>query len=377
MTVLEMKEQLIDLRSQMEALINAGETEERQLTDEEATNLAEIRSKIENIENDIKLAEEENRKLADNKNKIENKSISKMKNVKLVDLVNGIVNQNLTDEQRAYVNGNKISYRALQATAETGGEELVPEDKGNLFVAIRNASVLSKLGAHWITNATGDISLPRYNGSTVGFKGESIAADNGEGEFDEKTLKPKRITGYIDISKQLLAQSAEDVEAILIADLAAAVSEHLDKQVFSSDAGDDNKPEGLFAGASAVTAADVDYDTVLGLELAIEEKNGQNFMFIANPRVKYALKGTQVASGLQMVYNAGEIDGYKTVVSNSVEGIAAIDPKDLYCAVWQGAEITVDTVTRAIYNEVRIVVNMLVDVELAGGERIAAISVTE
>ena len=97
-------------------------------------------------------------------------------------------------------------------------------------------------------------------------------------------------------------------------------------------------------------------------------------MFIASPQVKYAAKGTQMASGLQMVYDRGEIDGYKAVVSNSVEkgGVICMNTRDLAVALWNGmGDITVDNYTLAADNQVRLVVNMYVDAKLRG-DRIAA-----
>ena len=130
-------------------------------------------------------------------------------------------------------------------------------------------------------------------------------------------------------------------------------------------------PAGILNGDYVTTGTSltaVTYNDVLDLESAVEEKNGFDFMFIANPKVKYALKGTQMASGLQMVWDRNEIDGYKAVVSNSVadKGVICMNPQDLAVATWSGVEIVVDTVTRAIYNEVRVVVNYLVDAKLRG-----------
>jgi hypothetical protein len=71
-----------------------------------------------------------------------------------------------------------------------------------------------------------------------------------------------------------------------------------------------------------------------------------------------------------MVWEAGEIDGRKTVVSNSVAkgGLLVFDPRDLACASWDkdGMVITVDPYTRAGKNEIRITVNYLFDAVLAG-----------
>lgn len=377
MTLIELQEKVLNLRGELQDLVSNGEKEQRELNENETSRMAEIVNEIKETEAEIASVEEENRKLKENnKNQTTTK---KMKEVRLFDLVKGVVNGNLTEEQRQFVNGNKIDYRStIMATVTGQGEENVPEEKKGLDVAIRNASVLNKIGATWFGNAVGDISIPKYAGSNVAWKGESVAAEDGASAFTETVLSPKRLTAYIDISKQFLAQDSNDAEAILINDLANAVAEKLDKTVFGSASGSTTIPAGILQGDYVTTGTSltaVTYNDVLDLESAVEEKNGFDFMFIANPKVKYALKGTQMASGLQMVWDRNEIDGYQAVVSNSVadKGIICMNPQDLAVATWSGVEIVVDTVTRAIYNEVRVVVNYLVDAKLRGNRIAGAI----
>ena len=377
MTKLELQENLINLRAELNGIISNGEAEKRELNETETSRITEIRGLIDEANNQIAQIEKEERELANENNK--EQKVNKMKEVRLFDLVKGVVNGNLDEESRAFVNGNKIDYRAaIMATQAGQGQENVPEEKKGLDTAIRNASVLNKINATWFSSAVGDVSIPKYAGSNVSWKGEGVAADDGASGFTETILSPKRLTAYIDISKQFLAQDSNDAEAILINDLAQAIAEKLDKTVFGDGVGSSTQPAGLFnSGATYLitgnTLTGATYDNVLDLESAVEEKNGQDFIFIANPKVKYALKGTQMASGLNMVYQNGEIDGYKAVTSNSVadKGIICMDPKDLCVATWSGVEITVDAVTRAVYNEVRIVVNYLVDAKLRG-DRISA-----
>lgn len=377
MTLIELQEKVLNLRGELQNLIENGEKEQRELNENENTRMSEIVTEITQTEAEIAKVEEENRKLNENNNKKELKN--KMKEVRLFDLVKGVVNGNLTDEQRQYVDGNNINYRsAIMATVTGQGEENVPEEKKGLDVAIRNASVLNKIGATWFSDAVGDISIPKYAGSNVTWKGESVAAADGASAFTETVLTPHRLTAYIDISKQFLAQDSNDAESILINDLAQAVAEKLDKTIFGSDTGSTTIPAGILQGDYVTTGTSltaVTYNDVLDLESAVEEKNGFDFMFVCNPKVKYALKGTQMASGLQMVWDGNEIDGYKAVVSNSVadKGVICMNPQDLAVATWSGVEITVDTVTRAIYNEVRVVVNYLVDAKLRGNRIAGAI----
>lgn len=376
MTTIEKREKVLNLKEEIQNIISNGETEQRELNEGENSRLAEIRSEIDTLEAEIKADEDELRKI--NNNNQENKRNKKME-VRLYNLIKGVAGMGqLTDEERQYVNGMKINYRTIQAQGEAGtGIENVPEDKKSLDVAIRNASVLNRIGCTWFGNAVGDISIPKYSGSNVGWAGEIETAVSGDGQFTEVILQPKRLTAILDISKTFLAQDSNDAEAILMRDLAEAVAEKLDMTVFSADSGTTKRPEGLFYNSGYTTTGEtlsaVSYSDVLDLELGVEEKNGHNFVFIGSPTTKYHLKAVQMASGLDMVYSRGEIDGYPAYISNSVVrgGLMAVDPRDIAVASWSGIEITVDPYTKAADNQVRLVVNLLVDCKLRG-DRIAA-----
>jgi HK97 family phage major capsid protein len=364
----EIREDILNLKNELESIISTGESEQRELAENETNRMAEIRSQIEGLENELKEVDENNTKI------IETKSKKKMekKEIRLFDLVKAIAEGNVSDEQRAYINGNSINFRSeIQATATGKGEENVPTDKAPLELAIRNASVLDKLGVRWFGNAVGNIDLPKYDGSNVYWSdSENSDAQDGAGAFTKVTLSPKRLTAYIDISRQWLSQSPEDAEAMLIADLSRAIAEKIDLTVFGAESGSTARPAGLFYSAETGTLASMTFDDVLAQENAVEEKNGTDFVFVTSPNVKYTLRGVQTASGLKMVWEAGEIDGRKTVVSNSVAkgGLLVFDPRDLACASWDkdGMVITVDPYTRAGKNEIRITVNYLFDAVLAG-----------
>ena len=374
MTELEIREKILNLQTELESVISNGETEQRELTEDENAKMVTLRNEIDEAKAELAKVEEENRKLAEQNNN-KNKHNKEMKEVRLFDLIKGVVENNITDEQRAYVQGNQINLRAaIQATVEDHGEENVPEDKKRLELAIRNASVLDRIGATWFGNAVGNISIPKYSGSQVFWAGsENADAADGAGTFEEVTLSPKRLTAYITISRQFLAQSPEDAEGILINDLAAAIAEKLDMTVFGSESGTTSQPAGLFNEdadylVTGKTLADMSFDDVLDLEEAVEEKNGTNFIFVADPKIKYALRGTQMASGLQFVWENGEIDGRKAVVSNSVEegGLLVFDPRDLAVAIWPETVVTVDPYTLAGKNQIKVTVNFLCDAVLKG-----------
>lgn len=383
MNVLELKEKSLELRNQLAELIANGQKEERELNEEETNTMAEIRKSIDEINAQIEEVEKENRNIQKNTIITENKEIRTMSLIKMINSV--VEGRNFTeDETKAIAEARadfaksgispkgQIVYRSIAATVEGAGKENVAEDKWNLEVAVRNNLVATKMGAEYVGGLVGDCSVPQYTGSNVLWKGETAAAEDGAGEFTEITLAPKRLTATVDVSRQFLLQDSNDAEALLIRDLAAAVAEKLDKTIFGTGAGDANTPAGIFAGVTGEKAiADMTYDDVLALEEAVELANGSNYMFIVNPKVKFALKGTQMANGLQMVFNGGEIDGYKTISSNSVaeKGMICMDPKELIIGQWGSAfDIVVDPYTKAADGQVRLVINAYYDAKLRGNK---------
>ena len=385
MNILELQEKSLELRNQLAEVIANGQKEERELNEEETSKMAELRSQIDEINAQIAEIEKENRTIEIKNNNIE-KEIRTMSLVKMINAV--LENRNFTEDEAKVMSEaradfaksgispkGQIVYRSIAATVDKAGKENVAEDKWNLEVAVRNNLIATKMGADFVGNLVGDCSIPQYGGSSVLWKGETATAEDGQGAFSEVTLSPKRLTATLDISKQFLLQDSNDAEAMLIRDLAAAVAEKLDKTVFGAETLD-NAPAGLFAGVGAEKGiADMTYDDVLALEEAVELANGTNYMFIVNPKVKFALKGTQMANGLQMVFAGNEIDGYKTISSNSVadKGIICMDPRELVIGQWGGYDITVDPYTKAADGQVRLVINAYFDAKLRGNKVAKAI----
>ena len=388
MNVLELKEKSLELRNQLAELIANGQKEERELNEEETNTMAELRKSIDEINAQIEEIEKENRNIQKNTIITENKEIRTMSLLKMINAV--VEGRNFTeDEAKAIAEARaefaksgispkgQIVYRSIAATVEGSGKENVPEDKWNLEVAVRNNLVATKMGADFVSGLVGDVSIPKYAGSNVTWKGETATAADGQGAFSEITLTPKRLTATLDVSKQFLLQDSNDAEALLIRDLGAAIAEKLDETIFGAGSGDTNTPAGLFNGVTGETALTaITYDDILALEEAVELANGSNYMFVVNPKVKFALKGTQMANGLQMVFDGDEIDGYKTISSNSVvtNGIICMDPHELVIGNWGSAfEIVVDPYTKAADGQVRLVVNAYYDAKLRGNKIAKAI----
>lgn len=374
---LTLKDKKEQLKIKAESLLSEAKKESRKLTVDEESEYNDLCKQIADVDNELR----------DLNNKLNNKETKTMKkeNFSLLKAVRAIANNQTLDERsQEVVNAGIAEMRksgqsysgqivlpveeraAVVAGTATKGQEIVAEDKLNILAPLRDALVLSAAGANFMTGLVGNVSIPTYSGSTVGWAGEVDAASDGAGTFGEVELSPKRLTAYVDISKQFLIQDSVSAEALLRKDIVDALSNKLEATILGAVEGDATKPAGLFAGVTADTAA-ITFADILKMEQTLEEKNvGGNIKFIASPAAKAVLRTTAVGgtkSDLRMLMEGNEIDGISTLVTNGMtsKGLILGNFNDLVIGQWGGIDLTVDPYTQAANGKIRLVVNAYFD----------------
>lgn len=220
--------ELIDKKEQLQLkaqnIINQGKHESRKLTTDEEREYNDLCKQIADTENEIRQLNQ----------KLNKKETMKKETFSLLKAVRAIANnQQLDEKSQQVVNAGIAEMRKsgqsysgqiilpveeradVQATVADHGQEIVAEDKLNILAPLRDKLVLSAAGANFMTGLVGNVSIPTYSGSTVGWAGEVDAAKDGAGTFGEVELSPKRLTAYVDISKQFLIQDSVSAEALL------------------------------------------------------------------------------------------------------------------------------------------------------------------
>ena len=218
-------------------------------------------------------------------------------------------------------------------------------------------------GASYMTGLVGDVSIPVYSGSNVGWAGEISAATDGAGTFSEVTLSPKRLTAYIDVSKQFLIQDSNSAEEMLKRDIVAAISNKLEATILGSAAGSNTQPAGMFNGVVADNAA-VTYKDVVAMEAQLENANVRgNIKFIVSPSAKADLKTTMKGESKNFIMEGNEVNGYPVLCTSAVpaKGIIYGNFADLVIGQWGGIDLTVDPYTQAASGKVRLVINAYFD----------------
>ena len=321
----------------------------------------------------------------ENRNNINNTKNIHMSNFSLIKAINDVVNNRNINEDALNViemgatemRKSGLSYSgqiqlpveergdAVAATVATDGKEIVATDKLNILSPLRGKSILAEAGATFLTGLVGNISIPNYTGSTCGWKGELEAADNGKGNFGSVELSPKRLTSYIDISKQFLTQDSVGAEEMLRADIVNSLVAKLEQTIFGDAAGDNTKPAGIFNGAEVAAPS---YQGVCEAEAAVTDYSGEK-RFVMSPTAKSAFKQATISgtkSDLRLLLEDGEVDGYPVSDSSNVVagGYAFGDFSELVVAQWGGIDIVVDPYTLATKNAIRLVINAYFDAKV-------------
>lgn len=373
MSSLELLDKKEQLKLQAEEILSKAEQEKRYLNDGENSEFNDIKKQIADIDDEIrKMNEELNTKV--------NKEIRKMEKFSLLKAINDVANNRQLDERAQEIvekginemrkSGQSYSGQIIlpieeradiQATVATAGQENVAEDKLGILEPLRAANVLVRAGATYMTGLVGNVSIPVYSGSNVGWAGEIATASDGAGTFSEVNLEPKRLTAYIDVSKQFLIQDSNSAEEMLKRDIINALNSKLESTILGSAAGSTTQPAGIFNGATALTT--VDYASIVGMETSLENANvlGE-YKFIVNPTIKGTLKTTEKATGTaQFLMNGNEVDGIETLVTTNAAGIVIGNWNDYVIGQWGGIDLTVDPYTQASNGKVRLVINAYFD----------------
>lgn len=259
----------------------------------------------------------------------------------------------------------------VQATVTTAGEEVVETEKLNILEPLKNKLVFTELGANYLTGLVGNISIPSYSGSTAGWAGEIESAQDGAGTFDTVEYAPKRITAYIDISKQFINQDAVGAEALLRRDIVDAIAQVLEATILGENDATTKKPAGIFYGADEV---EVSYDTLIDMEEALETANVPgDYKFVVSPSIKAAMKKTTeggTKSDFRFLYQNGEANGYPVISTGNSKGIALANWSDLLVCQFGALDLTVDQFTQATKGCIRLVVNAYFDAKFRRAESV-------
>ena len=300
------------------------------------------------------------------------------------------------DSEAAVIEEATRLHRSVAATAENCGELILPlsyqkraaytagteattgvvidEEQQELLLPLEANLVLSQAGVRMMTGLVGNIYWPKHTAAQVFWEGENDEAKDGKGEFSKgKLYSPKRLTAYVDISKQLLIQENRSVEGLIRQLLAIAIAQKVEKTALNNASTEENVPDGMFQTLSDVSGA-MDWGKIVELETNADLNNALfgNLAYIIHPslvgKAKTKVKDPSGAGGFLFGNDGtGMLNGYRALRTNNIPkglrdakdefGIVFGNWLDYFLGQWGAIDMTVDPYTQATKGAVRLVIN--------------------
>jgi HK97 family phage major capsid protein len=272
-------------------------------------------------------------------------------------------------------------------TATEAGNLVATELRGDMFTdALRANMVMGQLGVTYLFGLSGNVDLPRKaTPSTLGMLTEIGSASETAPVTAKATLTPKRIGGYVEVSKQALIQSGIALENMIRDDLLVSAAVLLENQSING-AGTGAEIRGLrnTTGIGTTTAgangAAPTWAHAVDLESACANNNAEPDRlagYLLNTRTRGKYKQTQKGTNLPFCWDGGPqpLNGYRVAVTNNVPNNLTKGTSTTVCSAalfgsdWSNVvigtfgapDVVVDPYTKADTGQVKITLNMFAD----------------
>jgi len=257
--------------------------------------------------------------------------------------------------------GSRYFRNDMTTSDGAGGERIATELRPIIDVLLDSLN-LRALGANVLTGLRGDVDFPVMTaGSEPTEKSETGAADEITPTTSKKSISPKRLPGYIEVTEKLLRQDAYSIEAWIRNHLGELVALRMERMAINGS-GSSEQPTGVL-NASGLTLVSHGTDggapartTVTRLPGNVDVANALmgSLGYFTNGKVETTLKETKVDAGSgQFVWPEGSstLNGYRTATSNvvpsnltkgagtSLSAMIFGNWRDLIIGQWGGIEI--------------------------------------
>lgn len=399
MNSINLKENRAELVETMEAILDTAKSENRDLTKDESNTWEGFDTEIKALDKKIAIAERQeqlNKSIAVNMSvQTDQEAASKeMKSWSLFKAVKDIQKGGLTgveaEMHKEAENENRSSMSGIGIpTFMTKAEKRAVIDQGNSAIqpASVNAfadglladSLYDKVGLNNLGTLAADTIVPITGANVPTWAGENAAASDVGNDFTKVTLQPNRITGYADLSNQILIQNGTGAEAAIMRDMGRQIGKKIDTNMFAT--ADEAAGPGSICGTSGVltfteaASVDVASDLLEAVQTLANDHGllGNNRFVISYELYSLIQKAAQVSNTTPLIVD-GKVLGFDAHFSASCTAVAGTsgdgmfgDFSRVYFAQFGPTNILVDPYSASGNGAVRLMVNQYYDFKLASG----------
>ena len=291
-----------DLITRAEAIINDAETNKRELTDDEAQELAEIRDDVRKIKEALKIADE----IKDEKKELKEEAAEEQAEA---DKAKEEA-EKAKDEERAfdaYVRGIVLNERANLTKAANGA--VIPTTIANKIIA-KVYDICPILERSTKYNVKGKLVVPFYdetsNAITVNYATEFEELTSNVGSFDKIELDGFLAGTLTLISRSLINNSQFNLTDFIVERMAYAIKRFIEDQLLNgyTGTGASSGVVGLSTLTNSITAAAttaITADEVVRLHDKIKDDFQGNAIWIMSPATRTALRTLKSNTGYYLL----------------------------------------------------------------------------
>ena len=306
----ELLEKKNDLVTRAEETLNKAKAENRELTDAEMAELAEIRDNVRKIVKALDLDDFFDREGRNNGKKPEPQNMEK-ESEEMSEDTRAKCGQEVK-ETRAFEDflRGRVTNERTNMTFDDNGAVVPTTIANRIIKKVYNICPILERSTKY--NVKGTLELPYYDVDTttitVAYKDEFSALTSSSGKFDSITL-----TGYLagaltKISRSLINNSQFDIVAFVVDEMAYAIKRFIENELLNGTPGNPpstpSKVLGLYGLTNYITAASqtvITADEVVQLHDKIKDEFQENAMWIMSPATRTALRLLKATTGYYLL----------------------------------------------------------------------------
>ena len=289
-----------DLITRAEELVNGAEQEKRELTEDEAMELAEIRDDVKKIKEKLMIMDE----IDAGREKERKPEMKPADDPKVeVELEQRAIEQREEAAFENYIRGIVANERADAVNlTETAGGALIPKTVARRIIEeVYNICPILDRATKY--NTKGDLVIPYYDEDTtaidVGFAQEFVDLTASVGQFTSITLKDYLAGALTLVSRSLINNTEINLTEFVVRRMALNIARFLEGVLLNggvvSGAGTLNEVKVLgmstaTVGVETTSATAITADDVIELQGSIKDIFQQNAIWIMNPATRTALR---------------------------------------------------------------------------------------
>ncbi|MFN6933767.1 MAG: phage major capsid protein [Tsuneonella sp.] len=274
-----------------------------------------------------------------------------------------------------YLATEAFEQRAAMTTGTAG--TIAPTDfRPDLFTSALTASaIVTRLGATTLSGLTGDVVIPRENGSpNVGWVAENTALPTGSATFDSLTLTPHHVGTITELSRQLLQQSSPQVEQLVRNMMSRNIALEIDRAAIAGS-GTGAEPLGLLNDPDVpdvAYATDLFTTTATMISTADVANVGDGRAFLSTNGVRLVAMLERDADGHPIALSEtfhGETAYFTNQAPNDLgtgndeHGLVYGDWRDFLIGIWSQLDVLVNPYAETAYSKGNVLVRAMATVD--------------